>query len=119
MRPNIFVGLSDGNAVYKKWYYEVSIDQIENASPRPFKFRVGWANTNGFTPSPRGGEGWCSVGVGDDLSSYGFDGMNLWTGGEIFFSFFFFSKFLIFTSHLIIHIFRWSHLVFVMTKTYV
>ncbi|XP_033625850.1 ryanodine receptor 2-like [Asterias rubens] len=81
MRPNIFVGLSEGNAVYKKWYYEVSIDQIESATHRPFKFRVGWANTRGFSPSPRGGEGWCSIGVGDDLSSYGFDGVNLWTGG--------------------------------------
>ena len=80
MRPNIFVGLSEGNAVYKKWYYEVSINQIDSAVPRPFKFRVGWANTKGFSPSPRGGEGWGSIGVGDDLSSYGFDGQNLWTG---------------------------------------
>ena len=80
MRPNIFVGISDGNAVYKKWYYEIAIDNIEVVTPRPIHLRVGWATTTGFRPYPRCGEGLGSQGVGDDLYSYGFDGMNLWAG---------------------------------------
>ncbi|XP_072031407.1 LOW QUALITY PROTEIN: ryanodine receptor 2-like [Amphiura filiformis] len=82
MRPNIFVGLSEGNtAVYKKWYYEVAIDNIETVTPSPIHLRCGWATTTGFRPYPRCGEGLGSQGVGDDLYSYGFDGMNLWAGG--------------------------------------
>lgn len=42
--------------------------------------RVGWALTEGYSPYPGGGEGWGGNGVGDDLYSYGFDGLHLWTG---------------------------------------
>jgi hypothetical protein len=38
------------------------------------------ANTNGFVPYPGSGEQWGSNAVGDDLYSYAFDGVNLWTG---------------------------------------
>lgn len=42
--------------------------------------RVGWAMTEGYSPYPGGGEGWGGNGVGDDLYSYGFDGLHLWSG---------------------------------------
>ncbi|PIK56124.1 ryanodine receptor [Apostichopus japonicus] len=81
MRPNVFICLEQGSAVYKKWYFEVAVDNVENVSNRQTHFRTGWANSLGFRPYPRGGEGWGSSGVGDDHFSFGFDGMNLWTGG--------------------------------------
>ncbi|XP_078000970.1 ryanodine receptor 2-like [Glandiceps talaboti] len=81
VRPNVFIGLGEGAAMYKKWYFEMAVDAISNATPRPAFLRVGWATTEGFRPYPRGGEGWHSVAVGDDLYSYGFDGLALWTGG--------------------------------------
>ncbi|XP_033127881.1 ryanodine receptor 2-like [Anneissia japonica] len=81
LRPNIFIGLSTGAAIYKKWYYELAIDEVESVNSRPPHIRIGWATTDGFRPYPRGGEGWGSNGVGDDLGSFGFDGLNIWTGG--------------------------------------
>ncbi|KAG7252295.1 hypothetical protein CRUP_004641, partial [Coryphaenoides rupestris] len=51
MRPNIFLGTCEGSTQYK----EV-----------------------GYSPYPGGGEGWAGNGVGDDLYSYGFDGLHLW-----------------------------------------
>lgn len=44
------------------------------------QLRVGWALTEGYSPYPGGGEGWGGNGVGDDLYSYGFDGLHLWSG---------------------------------------
>ncbi|XP_070577063.1 ryanodine receptor 2-like isoform X7 [Ptychodera flava] len=81
VRPNIFIGLREGAAMYKKWYFEVAVDAVTHTTPRQAFLRVGWATTEGFRPYPRGGEGWHSITVGDDLYSYGFDGLQLWTGG--------------------------------------
>ncbi|MGH0160505.1 UNVERIFIED_CONTAM: hypothetical protein FKN15_070923, partial [Acipenser sinensis] len=81
MRPNIFLGVSEGSAQYKKWYYELIIDQVDPfVTNEPSHLRVGWANTKGYAPYPGGGEGWGGNGVGDDLYSYGFDGLQLWSG---------------------------------------
>ncbi|XP_023805329.1 ryanodine receptor 2 isoform X2 [Oryzias latipes] len=81
MRPNIFLGVSDGSAQYRKWYYEVIVDQaLPFVTAEPTHLRVGWANTSGYAPYPSGGEGWGGNGVGDDLFSYGFDGLHLWSG---------------------------------------
>lgn len=81
MRPNIFLGVSDGSAQYKKWYYELIVDQtVAFVTSEPTHLRVGWANTSGYAPYPSGGEGWGDNGVGDDLYSYGFDGLHLWSG---------------------------------------
>lgn len=81
MRPNIFLGVSEGAAQYKKWYYELMIDQVDHfVTSEPSHLRVGWANTKGYAPYPGGGEGWGGNGVGDDLYSYGFDGLHLWSG---------------------------------------
>ncbi|XP_039641451.1 ryanodine receptor 3-like isoform X8 [Perca fluviatilis] len=81
MRPNIFLGVSEGSAQYKKWYYELMIDQVDHfVTSEPTHLRVGWANAKGYAPYPGGGEGWGGNGVGDDLYSYGFDGLHLWSG---------------------------------------
>ncbi|KAF3691469.1 Ryanodine receptor 2 [Channa argus] len=81
MRPNIFLGVSEGSAQYRKWYYELIVDQaLPFVTAEATHLRVGWANTSGYAPYPSGGEGWGGNGVGDDLYSYGFDGLHLWSG---------------------------------------
>ncbi|XP_061609074.1 ryanodine receptor 3 isoform X2 [Phyllopteryx taeniolatus] len=81
MRPNIFLGVAEGSAQYKKWYVEVVIDQVDHfVTGESTHLRVGWANTKGYAPYPGGGEGWGGNGVGDDLYSYSFDGLHLWSG---------------------------------------
>ncbi|TRY59413.1 hypothetical protein DNTS_004316 [Danionella cerebrum] len=76
MRPNIFLGVSEGSAQYKKWYFELIVDAVEPfLTTEATHLRVGWASTQGFGPYPG------NHGVGDDLSSYGFDGLQLWAGG--------------------------------------
>lgn len=57
------------------------VDQVEPfLTAQPYHLRVGWALTEGYSPYPGGGEGWGGNGVGDDLYSYGFDGLHLWSG---------------------------------------
>lgn len=81
MRPNIFLGTCEGSTQYKKWYFEVMVDHVEPfLTAQPYHLRVGWALTEGYSPYPGGGEGWGGNGVGDDLYSYGFDGLHLWSG---------------------------------------
>ncbi|XP_073986803.1 ryanodine receptor isoform X3 [Rhodnius prolixus] len=82
VRPNIFVGRVEGSAVYQKWYFEVTLDHMEQTTHMTPHLRIGWANTAGYVPYPGGGEKWGGNGVGDDLYSYGFDGAALWTGGR-------------------------------------
>ncbi|XP_034937910.1 ryanodine receptor isoform X2 [Chelonus insularis] len=82
VRPNIFVGRVEGSAVYQKWYFEVTVDHIEQTTHMVPHLRIGWANTSGYVPYPGGGEKWGGNGVGDDLYSFGFDGSFLWTGGR-------------------------------------
>ncbi|KAM9420371.1 ryanodine receptor 3-like [Salvelinus alpinus] len=81
MRPNIFLGVAEGSAQYKKWYFELMIDQVDHyVTSEPTHLRVGWASTKGYAPYPGAGEGWGGNGVGDDLYSYSFDGLYLWSG---------------------------------------
>lgn len=88
MRPNIFLGVSEGSAQYKKWYYELMVDHTEPfVTAEATHLRVGWASTEGFSPYPGGGEEGGGSGVGDDLFSYGFDGLHLWAGEHCPFSF--------------------------------
>ncbi|XP_041353187.1 ryanodine receptor-like isoform X2 [Gigantopelta aegis] len=82
LRPNVFVGLCEGSAMYKKWYFEVVIIQCEPGTHLPPVLRIGWANTEGFRPFIGSGEHWGGNGAGDDLYSYAFDGLNLWTSGK-------------------------------------
>ncbi|CAN0250954.1 unnamed protein product [Lampetra fluviatilis] len=81
MRPNIYLGICEGTSQYKKWYYEMVVDYVEPfVTNEPTHLRVGWATTEGYAPYPGGGEGWGGNGVGDDLYSYAFDGLHLWSG---------------------------------------
>uniref|UniRef100_A0A670J4K8 Ryanodine receptor 1 n=1 Tax=Podarcis muralis TaxID=64176 RepID=A0A670J4K8_PODMU len=81
MRPNIFLGTHDGSTQYKKWYYEMIVDYVEPfVTSQATHLRVGWAMAEGYSPYPGGGEGWGGNGVGDDLYSFGFDGLHLWSG---------------------------------------
>uniref|UniRef100_A0A0A9WDJ1 Ryanodine receptor 44F n=2 Tax=Lygus hesperus TaxID=30085 RepID=A0A0A9WDJ1_LYGHE len=82
VRPNIFVGRVEGSAVYQKWYFEVTLDHMEQTTHMTPHLRIGWANTAGYVPYPGGGEKWGGNGVGDDLYSFSFDGSALWTGGR-------------------------------------
>ncbi|XP_069698288.1 ryanodine receptor isoform X7 [Periplaneta americana] len=82
VRPNIFVGRVEGSAMYQKWYFEVTVDHIEQTTHMMPHLRIGWANTVGYIPYPGGGEKWGGNGIGDDLYSFGFDGAYLWTGGR-------------------------------------
>ncbi|KAB1262046.1 Ryanodine receptor 2 [Camelus dromedarius] len=81
MRPSIFLDVSEGSAQYKKWYYELMVDHTEPfVTTEATHLCVSWASTEGYAPSPGGGEEWGGNGVGDDLFSYGFDGLHLWSG---------------------------------------
>lgn len=82
IRPNIFVGRVEGSAVYQKWYFEITMDHIEQTTHMVPHLRIGWANMTGYIPYPGGGKKWGGNGVGDDLYSFGFDGAYLWTGGK-------------------------------------
>lgn len=83
MRPNIFLSFGEDSAQHRRWYYEVVVDHLESfLTPEPTHLRVGWACTEGYRPRPSGGEGWGGNGVGDDLCSYGFDGLHLWSGTD-------------------------------------
>lgn len=46
-RPNLFVGHVANSALFSKWYYEITIDYVEQASHMPLHFRVGWASSKG------------------------------------------------------------------------
>jgi len=81
MRPNIVVGVEDGESMYRKWYFEVVIDHIEQVTHLTPHIRIGWATTQ-FQPSPGHGDGFSSNGIGDNTYSYGFDGKNIWFAGR-------------------------------------
>ncbi|CAF3701689.1 unnamed protein product, partial [Rotaria sp. Silwood1] len=83
MRPNIVVGVEDGESMYKKWYFEVVIDHIEQVTHVQPHIRIGWATTH-FQPSPGHGDGFSSNGIGDNTYSYGFDGQNIWFAGRAY-----------------------------------
>ncbi|CAF4826239.1 unnamed protein product, partial [Rotaria socialis] len=67
--------------MYKKWYFEVVIDHIEQVTHVQPHIRVGWATTQ-FQSSPGHGDGFSSNGIGDNTYSYGFDGQNIWFAGR-------------------------------------
>lgn len=47
IRPNIFVGRVEGSSMYQKWYFEVTMDHIEQTTHMMPHLRIGWANTSG------------------------------------------------------------------------
>lgn len=48
MRPNIFVGRVEGSAIYQKWYFEVTVDHLEQTTHMTPHLRIGWANAKGW-----------------------------------------------------------------------
>jgi ryanodine receptor 2 len=46
--PNILVGVIDGSSLFKRWYYEAEVENVEACGPEAPYLRVGWANTVGF-----------------------------------------------------------------------
>ncbi|KAM9848015.1 LOW QUALITY PROTEIN: ryanodine receptor 2-like [Aulostomus maculatus] len=81
LRPNIFLATGEDSAQHRRWYYELVVDHVDPfLTSEPTHLRVGWACTEGYRPRLTGGEGWGGNGVGDDLCSYGFDGLHLWSG---------------------------------------
>ncbi|XP_061645502.1 ryanodine receptor 2-like isoform X2 [Phyllopteryx taeniolatus] len=81
VRPNVFLSLGEDSAQPRQWYYELVVDQVEPfLTAEPTHLRIGWALTDGYQPRPTGGHGWGGNGVGDDLCSFGFDGLHLWSG---------------------------------------
>uniref|UniRef100_M3ZNQ9 Ryanodine receptor 2-like n=1 Tax=Xiphophorus maculatus TaxID=8083 RepID=M3ZNQ9_XIPMA len=81
MRANIFLAMGEASAQHRRWYYELVVDHTDPfLTAEPTHLRVGWAFTEGYLPMPTGGEGWGGNGVGDDLYSFGFDGLHLWSG---------------------------------------
>ncbi|KAM4879798.1 LOW QUALITY PROTEIN: ryanodine receptor 1 [Sylvia borin] len=82
VRPNLFVGTAPGSTQFRCWYFEVAVERAQPfVTPVPTHLRVGWGAAGGFRPAPGGGSGWGGNGAGDDLNSFAFDGLHLWTGG--------------------------------------
>lgn len=44
----MFVGMVEGSAMYHKWYFEVTLDHIEQATHMMPHLRIGWANSAGY-----------------------------------------------------------------------
>lgn len=55
MMPNILVGLVQGSSLFKKWYFECEVEDIEKTTKSDPILRIGWANTAGYKPFPGGG----------------------------------------------------------------
>lgn len=58
MRPNLFVGKVENSSMFRRWYFELEVDDIEQTSHLKPHFRVGWANTLGYISYPSGGPKW-------------------------------------------------------------
>ncbi|ULT90420.1 hypothetical protein L3Y34_008632 [Caenorhabditis briggsae] len=82
MMPNVMLGVVDGSALFRKWYFEAEVEHIETMTKQTPYLRIGWANSVGFKPFPGSGDKWGCNGVGDDFYSYGFDGKSMFFGGK-------------------------------------
>uniref|UniRef100_A0AC34QR18 Ryanodine receptor n=1 Tax=Panagrolaimus sp. JU765 TaxID=591449 RepID=A0AC34QR18_9BILA len=82
MMPNILVGVVDGSALFKRWYFEAEVEHIETMTKNEPFLRIGWGNTAGFKPFSGSGDSWGCLGVGDDFYSFAFDGLNMYTAGK-------------------------------------
>ncbi|CAI4225083.1 unnamed protein product [Auanema sp. JU1783] len=80
--PNVLVGVVEGSALFRKWYFEAEVEHIERMTKEAPYLRIGWANSIGFKPFPGSGDRWGCNGVGDDFYSYGFDGQSVYFAGR-------------------------------------
>ncbi|KIH46490.1 SPRY domain protein [Ancylostoma duodenale] len=60
MMPNVLVGVVEGSALFRRWYFEAEVEHIEKMTK----------------------EVWGCNGVGDDFYSYGFDGRRVFFAGR-------------------------------------
>ncbi|OAF65442.1 hypothetical protein A3Q56_06835 [Intoshia linei] len=74
------------SSCYRKIYYEVRINEIvktKNCNSKDgFFFRVGWASEEHFIPHYYSGSNNNDLAIGDSFYSCGFDGNNIWIGGN-------------------------------------
>ncbi|VDL75397.1 unnamed protein product [Nippostrongylus brasiliensis] len=82
MMPNVLVGVVEGSALFRRWYFEAEVEHIEKMTREMPYLRIGWANSVGFKPFPGSGDKWGCNGVGDDFYSYGFDGRCVYFAGR-------------------------------------
>ena len=82
MMPNVLLGVVEGSALFRRWYFEAEVEHIEQTTKQPPYLRIGWANSVGFKPFPGSGDKWGCNGAGDDYYSYGFDGKYMYFGGK-------------------------------------
>ncbi|EPB70936.1 hypothetical protein ANCCEY_09971 [Ancylostoma ceylanicum] len=82
MMPNVLVGVVEGSALFRRWYFEAEVEHIEKMTKESPYLRIGWANSVGFKPFPGSGDKWGCNGVGDDFYSYGFDGRRVFFAGR-------------------------------------
>jgi ryanodine receptor 2 len=82
MMPNILVGLVAGSSLFKKWYFEAEVEDIEKMTKSEPILRIGWANTAGYKPFPGSGDSWGCNAAGDDFYSYAFDGLFMYCSGK-------------------------------------
>ncbi|KAK6754198.1 hypothetical protein RB195_013289 [Necator americanus] len=82
MMPNVLVGVVEGSALFRRWYFEAEVEHIENMTKEDPYLRIGWANSVGFKPFPGSGDKWGCNGVGDDFYSYAFDGRCVFFAGK-------------------------------------
>ena len=103
LHPDLYVGMREGSAAYRKWYYEVQVTASAAPTSHTPHLRVGWAHATLFRPYP------CSNGtytlgqginffskflfvnfsssnakdggIGDDVFSLSYDGTHFWMGG--------------------------------------
>lgn len=79
LHANVFIDNNRMARAGHRWYYEVHIQLPCTLS----HLRVGWAEYQLFSPYPGStGKTTTSGGLGDDLRSIGFDGDNMWIGGN-------------------------------------
>ncbi|KHN75296.1 Ryanodine receptor 44F [Toxocara canis] len=60
MVPKILVGVVDGSAQFRRWYFEAEVEHIEQMTNTAPYLRIGWANTVGYKPFPGSGDGYLS-----------------------------------------------------------
>ena len=89
-RPNIFLHYLPGSASYAEWFFEVEFKSISDNSDDNLHTRVGWAYAEYFKTEPTViayesqtlDTEQVNMGVGSDLTSFGFDGQFIWIGGN-------------------------------------
>ncbi|KAI6657509.1 Ryanodine receptor 44F-like X1 [Oopsacas minuta] len=90
-RPNLFLHYVPNSASYTEWFFEVEFKSTSDHNEEALHARVGWAYVEYFKTEPtiiayesntELDTEPVKVGVGSDLTSFGFDGQFMWIGGN-------------------------------------